>query len=65
MPCLDNSGGGIVVTVVGNGTGGGTLWVALLVDSGITIVVLDGKAKTSGVDVLVAPEEKSTEDRLG
>jgi hypothetical protein len=38
--------------------------VALLVNNGITIIVLDGKTETSRVDALVAPEEESTEYRL-
>jgi hypothetical protein len=42
-----------------------TYWVALLVDNGITVVVLNCKAKTSGVNILVAPEKESTEDGLG
>jgi hypothetical protein len=44
---------------------GETYRPALLVDERITIVILDGKAKTSGVDVPVSPDEESTEARLG
>lgn len=41
-----------------------TYRTTLLVNRRITLVVLDGKTKTSGVNALVSPDEKSTEDGL-
>ena len=39
--------------------------LALLMDHGITIVVLDRKAEAGRVDVLVAPQEEGTKAWLG
>lgn len=73
VSCLDNpldGRGSVGVTIGGTDvrdisrTINRTIRPPLLVNQRITIVVLNRETKTSRIDVLVAPDEESTEDGL-